>query len=130
MKRNIWPLILFAFLTACKKENPKEMDVPSVFTVANPTNGTIYLNGSTLQIRGNTTDDNVLSSVNCTVRNKNTNAVLYNRTLTTGNVGYFDFAQDWTITGISSLTPVQLIITTTDKVGYTANKTVDFQLID
>ena len=130
MKQMKWPLFLLVCLAACKKDDPKEMDVPSAFTVTNPTNGTIYINGSTLQIRGNATDDNVLASVNCTIRNKNTNAVLYNRTLTTGNVGYFDFAQDWTITGINALTPVQLVITTTDKVGYTANKSVDFELID
>lgn len=117
-------------LAACKKDTAKEPDVAAQITLTNPTTGTIYINGSALQIRGNATDDNVLASVTCTVRNKTTNAVLYNRTLSTGNVGFFDFSQNWTITGINTLTPAQLIVTTTDKVGYTATKEVEFQLID
>lgn len=116
--------------SACKKETAKEPDVASQITIAAPIAGAIFLNGTALQIRGNATDDNVLASVNCTVRNSSSNAILYNRTLTTGNVGFFDFAQDWTITGITSLTPAKLIVTTTDKVGYTASKEVEFQLID
>jgi hypothetical protein len=129
--RNALLLTLTLFLVvACGKDSVKEPDVPALITILNPIAQTIFLNGSTLNIRGNATDNNVLASVNCTIRNKNTSAVLYNRTLTTGNVGYFDFAQDWPITGITSLTPVKLTITTTDKVGYVATKEVDFELID
>lgn len=127
-------LIIFAMsgvcFFSCKKETVKEPDIASQISISNPTTGTIYINGSSLQIRGNASDDNVLSSVTCTIRNKSNNAVLYNRVLTTGNVGYFDFSQDWTITGINALTPARLLITTTDKVGYIASKEVDFELID
>ncbi|MFM7671785.1 MAG: hypothetical protein ACKO6Q_04255 [Bacteroidota bacterium] len=130
MRHSIFAISLTILLTACKKDSSKEADVAAQITLSNPTSNTLYLNGSPLQIRGNATDDNVLASVNCTIRNKNTNAVLYSRTLTTGNVGFFDFSQDWTIIGITALTPAQLIVTTTDKVGYTATKQVDFQLID
>ncbi len=130
MRKNLWILGLALLLTACKKDSDQEPDVAAQITLSNPTAGTIFLNGSVLQIRGNATDDNVLASITCTVRNKTTNAVLYNRTLSTGNVGFFDFSQNWTITGITSLTPAQLIVTTTDKIGYTASKEVAFQLID
>jgi hypothetical protein len=130
MQKICWILCLTVGLVSCTKDSDKEPDVAAQITITNPTAGTIFLNGSTLQIRGNATDDNVLASVTCTVRNKTTNAVLYNRTLTTGNVGFFDFSQNWTITGITTLTPAQLIVTTTDKIGYTASKEVEFQLID
>lgn len=126
--------LLFALsslcLVSCKKEAEKEPDLPSQISISSPTIGTIFINGSSLQIRGNATDDNVLSSITCTIRNKNNNAVLYNRVLTTGNVGYFDFSQDWTITGINAITPARLLVTTTDKAGYIASKEVDFELID
>ena len=130
MRIALYIISLSLFFAACKKDNAKETDVPAVITLNAPVAGTIILNGTSLQIRGNATDDNVLASINCTVRNTNTNAVLYSRTLTTGNVGYFDFAQDWNVTGIVGLVSARLTVTTTDKVGYAATKTVDFQLTD
>ena len=130
MRANSYILLLMSLSFACNKETAKEPDRASEITITHPTSGTIALNGSTLQIRGQATDDNVLASVNCTIRNKNNNNVLYNRTLSTGNVGYFDFAQDWSITGITAAIPARLTVTTTDKVGYIATKEVDFQLID
>lgn len=130
MRLSLYFISLLFILAACKKDAAKETDVPAVITLNAPITGTIFLNGTTLQIRGNATDDNVLASVNCTVRNTTTNAVLYSRTLTTGNVGYFDFAQDWGVTGITGLVSARLTVTTTDKVGYAATKSVDFQLTD
>jgi len=130
MRIALYLITLSLFLTACKKDTAKESDVPAVITLNAPIAGTIILNGTSLQIRGNATDDNVLASINCTVRNTNTNAVLYSRTLTTGNVGFFDFSQDWNVTGIVGLVTARLTVTTTDKVGYAATKTVDFQLTD
>ena len=118
------------FTASCNKNQDKEPDVAAQITIAAPITGTNFLTGTALQIRGNATDDNVLASVNCSIRNTANNALLYNRTLTTGNVGYFDFAQDWTITGITGITPARLIITTTDKVGYTATQEVNIQLTD
>ena len=41
-----------------------------------------------------------------------------------------DFSQDWNVTGIVGLVSARLTVTTTDKVGYAATKTVDFQLTD
>ena len=103
MRIALYLISLSLFFAACKKDNAKETDVPAVITLNAPIAGTIILNGTSLQIRGNATDDNVLASINCTVRNTNTNAVLYSRTLTTGNVGFFDFSQDWNVTGIVGL---------------------------
>jgi hypothetical protein len=130
MYKGLFILMLSLSLTACEKDNDKEPDVPAAITIVNPIAGTIFLNGTALQIRGNATDNNVLASVQCTVRNTTSNATLYSRTINTGNVGFFDFGQDWTITGITGPTPARLIITTTDKVGYTATKEVDIQLTD
>jgi hypothetical protein len=124
-------LLTCSFLIAsCTKNKDKEPDVAAQITISAPIAGTIFLNGTALQIRGNATDDNVLASVTCTIRNTTSNAILYNRILPTSNVGYFDFAQDWTITGITGITPARLIVTTTDKVGYTATKEVNIQLTD
>lgn len=130
MHKVVFILLFSLSLTACKKDNDKEPDVPAVITIASPITGTIFLNGTALQIRGNVTDNNVLASVQCTIRNTTTNSTLYSRTINTGNVGFFDFGQDWAITGITGLTPARLIITTTDKLGYTATKEVNIQLTD
>ncbi|MBM3432134.1 MAG: hypothetical protein FJX92_03905 [Bacteroidetes bacterium] len=130
MRKSIWALWLALTLTACKKNTTPEPDVAAEITITNPTAGTIFLNGSALQIRGSATDNNVLASVTCTIRNSNNNAILYNRTLSTGNVGFFDYSQNWTITGITTITPAKLIVTTTDKLGFSVSKEVSFQLID
>jgi hypothetical protein len=120
---------ILAGITGCDKDdNPTEPEVPSVITIRSPVSSIIYTNGSTMAIEGDIADNNVLSSAKVEIRNKTSGAVLFQQSSPTGNVGFYFFLWNWTITGITGPTVVTVKIIAVDKLGNQVFKEVDAQL--
>lgn len=116
-------------LPGCKKDNNgQEPESPAVITIATPTSLGIYVNGSTLKIEGDMTDNNVLAQARVEVRNQSTNAVLFQQSNITGNVGYYYFLWNWQITGITSPTPAVVKVIARDKLANEVSKEVNITL--
>lgn len=117
------------FITSCKKDDDTvPADTAAVIDITAPAAGTIYTNGSTVSVDGTAIDNNVLSSTRLEIRNKNTNAVLYQTSTSTGNVTFYRFHWTWTVTGITTLTPATVRVISKDKYNYETSKDVDFNL--
>lgn len=133
MKQTI-TIILFSILllTGCKKSsnNTVPPDSPSVITITTPPSGTVFLNGSTLQVRGNVSDNNALETVRIEIRSASSSSIYYQQNQPTGNVTYFNLAWNWTVTGITGLTNAIIKITITDRYGYIVTKEIPVVLID
>ncbi len=128
-------IILTATLVmiGCGKDNNNNTppaDSPSIITITTPPAGTIFINGSTLQVRGNVTDNNALSNARIEIRNTTTNAILYQQNQSTGNVLYYDLNWNWTVTGITSTVNAMIRITVTDRYNYQVTKEVAVVLVD
>lgn len=123
---------LFLIFAGCKKDsnnNNNTVDSPSVIQLTTPTASTILLNGTTLQVRGNITDVNGLSSAKLEIKNS-TGTILYQVNTPTGSVTYFNLNWDWLITGITTLTPATLTVTATDYNSKQISKQINITLID
>ena len=135
--KKIFPLltILTATLvmTGCGKDNNNNTppaDSPSVITITTPPAGTIFINGSTTQARGNVTDNNARSHHSIEIKNTTTPAILYQQNQSTGNVLYYDLNWNWTVTGITSTVNAMIRITVTDRYNYQVTKEVAVVLVD
>lgn len=135
--KKILPLLFILtatlMMTGCGKDNDNNTppaDSPSVITITTPPAGTIFINGSTLQVRGNVTDNNALSNARIEIRNTTTNAILYQQNQSTGNVLYYDLNWNWTVTGITSTVNAMIRITVTDRYNYQVTKEVAVVLVD
>ncbi len=135
--KKIYPLVFMLtvvfLITGCSKDNDNNTppaDSPSVITITTPPAGTIFINGSTLQVRGNVTDNNALSSARIEIRNTTSNAILYQQNQSTGNVLYYDLNWNWTVTGITSTVNAMIKITVTDRYNYQVTKEVAVVLVD
>ncbi|MBL7725003.1 MAG: hypothetical protein JNK27_12690 [Chitinophagaceae bacterium] len=125
-------LPVFLIMTGCGKDenNDPPADQPANITITEPTAGVTYINGSTIMVRGNVTDNNVLASARIEIKNNSTNAVMYQQNQSTGNVTYFDLNWNWTVAGISSTVNATIKIIVTDKAGYQASKEIAIVLTD
>jgi hypothetical protein len=120
------------FSAGCSKDddNNTPADSPGVITITTPAANTTYINGSILQVRGNVTDNNALSTARVEIKNNATNAILYQQNQSTGNVTYYGLNWDWTVTGITSATNATVKITVTDRYNNQVTKDIPVVLID
>lgn len=130
MKYKLILVTFFSILmfTNCKKNNSPEPDVPGEITITYPTPLVIFINGSVLKVEGEMTDNNVLSLARVEIRNKTTNAILFQQSNTTGNVGYFFFQWNWTVTGITSTTQAIIKVFAKDKLSNEVSKEIEITL--
>jgi hypothetical protein len=119
-------------ILSCKKSststNVPPVDKPGNVTITAPIAGSIYDNGFVLTISGNMSDDNVLSSAKVEVRNKITNAILFQQTTATSNVSYFSFLWNWTVNGITAPFTATVKVTAIDSQSNQTVKEVDITL--
>jgi hypothetical protein len=132
MIRGIFSLavVISIVFSSCSKDSGSSTpaDTAAVIDLTAPTAGTIFLNGSSIGVDGTVIDNNVLSTVSVTIKNKNTSAILYSSTTSTGANTFYRFHWAWTVTGISSTTPASLTITSKDKYNYESTRSIDFVL--
>lgn len=121
-------VMLFFFLSCNNKNNAPPPDTASDISITQPAAGIIHLNGSVLQIRGVIIDLNGIASAKVEVRNKATGALYFGQNTPTPYVTYYNFSWDWTVTGITAVTPAVLKITCIDKYGYEVSKEMDITL--
>ncbi len=121
------PVILFS--VSCNKDGGgSEPDVPSTVTITSPVAMTLYINGTTLRVEGEMADNNVLSSARVEIRNKSTGAILFQQSSTTGNVGFYRFLWNWTVSGVTAPFTATVKVTAKDKLSNEVIKEVDVQL--
>jgi hypothetical protein len=123
-------LVFFA-VTGCKKDetgNSNVTETPSVINVTLPVASAIYTNGSVLRTEGDISDINGLATATIQIRNKTSGAILYQQSNPTGNVSFYRFTWNWTVTGISSITTATIKITATDKNSVQVSKEIDILL--
>ncbi|HMU46967.1 MAG TPA: hypothetical protein PKC72_11395 [Chitinophagaceae bacterium] len=113
---------------SCKKDSATEPEVATIINITSPATLAIYLNGSNLTIEGDMSDDNVLSQARVEIRNKSTNAILFQQASSTGNVGFYRFLWNWTITGITTTTMATVKVIAKDKLSNEVSKEVDITL--
>ena len=111
-------LVLLVFIgLSCGKDGgtpPPPPDTPGTINITSPTATIIYLNGDNLKVEGEMTDINVLSSARVEIKNQ-AGSVLFAQTTSTGNVTFFRFLWNWTITGITGPTVLTVKVTAKDK---------------
>jgi hypothetical protein len=123
-------LALILFVNCSKDDNNAPPDTPSVINIDSPTAGTIFINGTGLEVSGDVADDNALSSVKVEIRNSSTGAVMYQQNNATGNVLFHNFLWNWTVSGISTTTNAIVKIIATDRYNYQVSKEVAIVLVD
>lgn len=131
MKKSVLTAILFIALCSfnCKKNNnTPEPDVAGTILITSPSPATIYDNGFVLKTEGEMSDNNVLASAKVEIRNKTTGAILFQQTSTTGNVGFYRFLWNWTVTGITTTITATVKVIAIDKLSNQVFKEVDVTL--
>ena len=129
--RLLVPAMALVLCIGCSKdEETTPPDSPSVITFTAPTAGTIFLNGTQLQVAGTVTDNQALSAVKVEIRNTSTGNILYQQNNPTGNVGFYGFTWNWTISGITTQTNATVKVIATDRYNYQVSKEVAVVLID
>lgn len=120
-------LIPVISIVACKKDSGTSIpaDTAATIDISTPITGLTYLNGSNLSITGTIADNDVLATAKVEVRNKTTNAILFQQTDNTGNVGFYRYTWNWTISGITGPTPGNVKIISKDKYGRETSKEID-----
>lgn len=120
--------VLAIFIAAsCNKDSGSSTpaDTAATIDITTPTTALIYINGSNLSITGTIADNDVLATAKVEVRNKTTNAILFQQTDNTGNVGFYRYTWNWTISGITGPTPGNVKIISKDKYGRETSKDID-----
>lgn len=133
MKVRHLPLFLIAISFAtihCKKEEAPALppDQPGSVTITTPVANTLYENGFVLTVEGEMIDNNVLSTARVEVRNKTTGALLFQQSTPTGNVTFFRFLWNWTVTGMTANIVATVKITAVDFQSREVSKQVDIFL--
>jgi len=114
-------------IASCKKSGSGSKDTtPPVITFIAPAANGFYAAGDTVTVRGTITDDNV-STASIEIRNKTTNAVLYQQTSTAGNVSFYNFLWKWKNT-VSAITPASVKVVATDASGNQTNLEINITL--
>lgn len=122
-------LLMSAVLFAgCNKKDNKPPDTPSAITISTPNAGTIFVNGGVMHVSGTIIDNNGMAFAKIEIRNKNTGAVYYQQNQATPYAVFYNFDWNWTVTGITTLTPATIKITSTDKYDYQVSKEIDVML--
>jgi len=129
MKKTSFAVPLFSFLlfVSCKKDdnNNPPADTAAVITITVPTANARYTNGSTVEVRGNINDADILKNAKVEIKNKTSGAVLYTQTTLTGNVPVYTFNWSWPVSGVTVSFTVTVKITSTDQFDYQTTKEVD-----
>ncbi|MEO7984838.1 MAG: hypothetical protein ABI688_12230 [Bacteroidota bacterium] len=134
MKGIFLPLLsLLIILTTanCKKDSGGTnniTDTPSGINMTFPVPGLIYINGGLLRVEGDMTDLNALATARVEIKNKTTGAVLFQQSDPTTNVTFFRFMWNWTVTGMSAVTPATVKVTAVDKLSHQVSREVDVML--
>ena len=128
--KNYFTVFLFTLLIAgcTKNKTATEPDIPGTATITSLSTIAIYLNGTDLKIAGTMTDNNVLASARVEVKNKTSNAILFQQNTPTGNVTYFAFDWTWRITGVTSSIIVIVKVVAIDKLGNETSKEMEIKL--
>jgi hypothetical protein len=128
--KKMLPLItLFLFFLSCNdKNNTPPPDTASDITITQPATGLTFLNGSVIQVRGVIIDNNGISAAKIEIRNKTTGALYFGQQTPTPYVTYYNFSWDWTVTGITAVTPAVIKITCIDKYNYEVSEEIDINL--
>jgi hypothetical protein len=131
-KRFLLPSLVLLLGFGCNKEeeNTPPPDIASVITFTAPTAGTIFLNGTQLQVAGTVSDDQALSAVKVEIRNASNGSILFQQNNPTGNVIFYGFTWNWNITGITTQTNAIVKVIATDRYNYQVSKEVAVVLID
>ncbi len=129
-------LLLAAFFFqgfyGCSKssdDNNSSSDISSIIQITSPTEGGIYFNGSIMQVRGTISDPNGLSTAKLEIRTTG-GSVLYTNETSTGSVTYYNLNWNWTVSGITTSTPVTVIVTAKDYNAKLISKQVSLTLTD
>jgi len=113
-----------------KKDTAPPADTAAVIQYTTPSAGATFLNGTTMQVKGNIIDNDGISAVKLEVRNTASNTVMYQQNISTSSVTYFDFNFNWTVAGISSATNATVRVICTDRYSYQVSKDVSVVLTD
>lgn len=111
----------FMTIAGCSKDSGSgggggtAADTPGVINLTTPAAGIIATNGTVLRIEGDLTDVDGLSQGRVELKNKTTNAVLFQQISSTGGVSFYRFSWSWTVSGITTLTPATLKISCVDR---------------
>ena len=120
-------LALIVF-TGCEKDNNSEPEVATTILITSPSPAAIYINGGTLKVEGEMSDNNVLTNAKVEIRNKATGAILYQQSTSTGNVGFYRFLWNWTVTGVTAPVTATVKVIAKDKLNNEVFKEMDVQL--
>jgi hypothetical protein len=116
-------------LTGCEKNNNSEPEVATTILITSPSPAGLYVNGGTMGIEGEMSDDNVLTNAKVEIRNKATGAILYQQSTSTGNVGFYRFLWNWTITGVTAPVTTTVKVIAKDKLNNEVFKEMDVQIV-
>ncbi|MEI2737586.1 MAG: hypothetical protein V9F01_02235 [Chitinophagaceae bacterium] len=130
--KNIIAIPLFTFLiVACGKDadnSTPPANIPGIINITSPSSLAIYLNGTVLKVEGDMTDNNGLAIARVEIRNKTTNAILFQQSSNTGAVSFYRFLWNWTISGITTTTVATVKVIARDKYSNEVTKEVDVTL--
>jgi hypothetical protein len=134
MKLPAFTILLFIAFAGlnCKKSSTTTTtpaDIPGSINLTEPVANTTYQNGDILKVQGDMTDNNVLSSAKVEIRNKATNAILFQQTTLTGNQTFFRFLWNWTVTGVTVDFIATVKVTAVDKLSNQVITEVDVRMI-
>ena len=118
---------IISMLSGCsnKDNNDPPADSAATITITTPPANARYSNASTVLIRGNIDDQDILKNAKVEVKNKTSGAVLFTQTSLTGNLSVYSFNWSWPVTGIAATFTGTVKITSTDQYNYTTTKEVD-----
>ena len=120
-------VVMFSFFMSCKKSSSSSKDTtPPSISFITPSTNTYYAAGDTVVIRGLITDENV-SSASVEIRNKTTNAILFQQTSLAGNVALYSFLWKWKNT-VTALTQAAVKVVATDAAGNQSQLEVNVSL--
>lgn len=122
-------------ITGCSKDSGTSgggggtaADTPSVINITTPGAGVIATNGTTLRVEGDLTDVDGLSQGRVELRNKSNGSVFFSQISGTGGVSFYRFSWSWVVSGITTLTPAILKVTSVDRNNKIVIKEIEIQL--
>lgn len=131
MKNIITILFSTLLIAGCSKDDDSSnppANIPGTINITSPSSLAIYLNGTVLKAEGDMTDNNGLAIARVEIRNKITNAILFQQSSNTGSVSFYRFLWNWTITGITTTTIATVKVIARDKYSNEVTKEVDVTL--
>lgn len=128
--RQLLLALLISIISACSKNSDSDNppDNISVITINTPTAGFTYLNGGTLRVEGEINDGDKVTSARVQIKNKTTNAIYFEQTVSAGNITRYFFNWNWVISGVSSPQAAIVSVTSRDTRGFEISKAVEVNL--